>query len=89
MIKRIIKQDIETDNKPLIVFQNKQIRRKWFNDEWWFVIKDIVIVLTDSKDSSQYLKRLRSRDSALNDVFKGRVQIVPLLGLEFETKGGV
>jgi hypothetical protein len=34
MIKRIIKQDIETDNKPLIVFQNKQIRRKWFNDEW-------------------------------------------------------
>jgi len=72
----------------LIVFQGKKIRRKWFNDEWWFVIKDIVFLLTDSKDPSQYLKKIRSRDDTLNQAFKGGVQFVPPLGLEFETSGG-
>lgn len=72
----------------IILFEQKQVRRVRFNDEWWFVISDVVAVLTDSKDPSQYLKRLRSRDAALNDVFKGGVQFVPPLGLEFDTAGG-
>ena len=72
----------------LVVFQDKNIRRKWFNEEWWFVIKDVVIAITDSKDHSQYLKKLRNRDETVNDLFKGRGQIVPPLGLEFETAGG-
>src|SRR3989338_62977 len=72
----------------LVVFQDKNIRRKWFNEEWWFVIKDVVIAITDSKDPSQYLKKLRNRDETVNNIFKGRGQIVPPLGLEFETPGG-
>jgi DNA-damage-inducible protein D len=75
-------------NKALVVFQGKNIRRTWFNDEWWFVIKDVILVITDSKDPSQYIKKLRSRDETVNDLFKGRGQIVPPLGLEFETAGG-
>ena len=75
-------------HKALAVFQGKTIRRTWFNGEWWFVIKDIVLAITDSKDPSQYLKKLRSRDETVNDLFKGGVQIVPPLGLEFETAGG-
>lgn len=66
-----------TNSKALVVFQDKNIRRTWFNDEWWFVIKDIVLAITDSKDPSQYLKKLRSRDETVNDLFKGRGQIVP------------
>ncbi|MCK5283823.1 MAG: Bro-N domain-containing protein [Nanoarchaeota archaeon] len=76
------------EHNKLVVFQHKNIRRVLYDDEWWFVIKDIVFALTDSKDPSQYLKRLRSRDTALNDVFKGGVQNVPPLGLEFDTPGG-
>ena len=72
----------------ITLFGEKQVRRVKFQGEWWFVIKDVVFVLTASKDSSQYLKRLRSRDNALNDIFKGGVQFVPPLGLEFETAGG-
>ncbi|PIN76206.1 phage antirepressor protein [Candidatus Woesearchaeota archaeon CG10_big_fil_rev_8_21_14_0_10_37_12] len=75
-------------HKSLAVFQGKNIRRTWFNDEWWFVIKDVVLAITDSKDPSQYLKKLRNRDETVNDLFKGRGQIVPPLGLEFETAGG-
>ena len=48
--------------KELVVFQDKKIRRTWFNDEWWFVAIDIIEVLTDSRDPSGYLKDMRKRD---------------------------
>ena len=72
----------------LVVFQDKDIRRTWHNNEWWFVIKDIVFALTDSKNPSQYLKKMRKRDDTLNTAFKGGGQFVPPLGFEFETAGG-
>lgn len=78
---------MDKDN-TLIIFEDKKVRRTWFNDEWWFVVKDVIYVLTDSKDPSQYLKKLRKRDEGVNNLFKGGGQIVPPLGLEFETRGG-
>ncbi len=75
-------------DKALVVFQDKKIRRTWFNDEWWFVISDVVRVITDSVNPSDYLKKLRKRDEALSDAFKGGGQIVPPLGIEFDTAGG-
>ncbi len=48
--------------KGLVVFQDRKIRRTWFNDEWWFVAIDIIETLTDSKDPSGYLKDMRRRD---------------------------
>ena len=54
-------------NKALAVFQGKQIRRNWFNDEWWFSVIDIVQLLTESPDPKQYIKKMRSRDSSLNE----------------------
>jgi DNA-damage-inducible protein D len=51
----------------LIVFQDKNIRRTWFNDEWWFVAIDIVSVLTDSKNPGGYLKDMRRRDTSFNE----------------------
>ncbi len=64
-------------SNSLMIFEDLEIRRKWFNEEWWFVIRDVVQVLTESKDPSQYLKRLRSRDSWLNNLFKGGVKLYP------------
>ena len=72
----------------IILFGEKQVRRALFQDEWWFVIKDVVSIITESKDPSQYLKKLRSRDSSLNNIFKGGVQFVPPLGLDFDNAGG-
>ena len=48
-------------NKALVVFQGKKIRRIWNNDEWWFSVVDIVGVLTDSEDSRNYWKVLKHR----------------------------
>jgi DNA-damage-inducible protein D len=67
----------------LIVFQNKKIRRTWFNEEWWFVATDIVEVLTDSIDPSGYLKDIRRRDKSFN---KGWGQIATPLSIQ--TVGG-
>ncbi|MFT4250728.1 MAG: Bro-N domain-containing protein [Candidatus Woesearchaeota archaeon] len=72
----------------LVVFQDKNIRRTWHDNEWWFVIKDVVFALTDSKNPSEYLKKMRRRDDSLNEAFKGGGQFVPPLGFEFETAGG-
>ncbi len=72
----------------LVLFEEQQVRRVWHEDAWWFVITDVVSVLTDSLDPSQYLKRMRQRDSQLNELFKGGVQFVPPLALPFDTSGG-
>ncbi len=51
---------MESD-KALVVFQGKQIRRTWFNDEWWFSVVDITEVLTESEDARNYWKVLKHR----------------------------
>ena len=53
------------ENK-IIVFQDRKIRRTWFNGEWWFSVSDVVEALTDSADVKQYIKKMRSRDPELN-----------------------
>ncbi len=60
------------------LFESKQIRSVWNETEqkWYFVVEDVVLVLTDSKDPKQYIKRMRQRDGELA---KGWVQIVPWL----------
>jgi hypothetical protein len=73
----------------MTVFEEHQVRRIFHNDEWWFVLSDIVGVLTDAPDPSDYLKKLRRRDSSLAEAFKGGGQIVPPLALPFETPGGI
>ncbi|MCF8208903.1 MAG: Bro-N domain-containing protein [Rhodoferax sp.] len=50
----------------IAVFQETSIRRVWHNEEWWFSISDVVVVLTDSADPRQYIKKMRSRDQTLN-----------------------
>ena len=45
----------------LVVFQDKKIRRTWFNDEWWFSVIDIIEALTDSERPRKYWSDLKSK----------------------------
>jgi len=60
------------------LFESKNIRSVWNDAEqkWYFVVEDVVSVLTDSNDPKQYVKRMRQRDLELA---KGWVQFVPTL----------
>ena len=73
----------------IALFQRKQVRRTIHNNEWWFVMTDVIVALTDSRNPSDYLKKMRKRDPLLADAFKGGGQIVPPLALPFETEGGI
>ena len=67
----------------LIVFEGREIRHTWNNNEWWFVLEDIVQILTDSSDPKQYIQKMKKRDEPLA---KGWVQIVHTLVVD--TAGG-
>lgn len=53
-------------DSKIVVFQDKQIRRAWMNEQWYFSIADVVEFLTDSVDVKQYIKSMRQRDPLLN-----------------------
>lgn len=67
------------------LFENRQVRSVWVEAEekWYFVVEDVVAILTDSRDPKQYLKRMRQRDEQLA---RGWVQFVPTLSVD--TAGG-
>jgi|SRR3989344_202317 len=50
----------------LALFEGKQIRKIWHNEEWWFSVTDIVFALTESSDIKQYIKKMHQRDPFLN-----------------------
>ncbi len=68
----------------IAVFQGKKVRKTIHQNEWWFVIEDIILTLTDSNDSKQYIQRMKQRDEELE---KGWVQIVHTL--DIQTEGGI
>jgi len=49
----------------LVVFKNKEIRRKLYNNAWWFSVADVVEALTETPNSSYYIKKMRKRDAEL------------------------
>ena len=80
----------EPDSNPekrIALFQQKEIRRVIHNNEWWFVIIDVVAALTDSANPKGYFTDMRRRDPQLGEALKGGANCHPL-GLEFDTAGG-
>ena len=74
------------NNKAIAIFDSKQIRRFYDSskDVWYFSLVDIVAALTDSANATDYLKKLRKRDSDLNSYLGTNCPLV-----EMETSSGV
>ncbi len=49
------------EGKALVVFQDKKIRRSWFNDEWWFSVVDIIVALDASTRPRKYWSDLKKK----------------------------
>ena len=67
----------------IALFQRKEVRRTIHDNEWWFVVEDVVLALIDSREAKQYIQRMKLRDPELQ---KGWVQIVHTLPIP--TEGG-
>jgi DNA-damage-inducible protein D len=52
---------MENANTSLVAFQDKNIRRVWFNNEWWFSVVDIIEALTESGRARKYWSDLKIR----------------------------
>jgi hypothetical protein len=76
-------ENMKDENTKIALFEGKEIRKVWHDNMWYFVVEDVVLILTASKDVKQYIKKMRIRDVELN---KGWVQIVHTLLVN--TKGG-
>jgi len=71
------------ETNKIVLFKGKRIRKTFYNNEWWFVVEDVVLALIDSNDPKQYIQRMKQRDPELS---KGWVQIVHTLAVP--TEGG-
>lgn len=67
------------------LFESKQIRTVWneADKKWYFVVADVVQVLTGTPNPGDYIKKMRKRDEELS---KGWGQFVPTLLVD--TAGG-
>jgi len=67
------------------LFESKQIRTVWndLDEKWYFVVADVIQVLTDTPNPSDYIKKMRKRDEELS---KGWGQFVTPLSVD--TVGG-
>jgi len=72
-----------SSSQRIALFHGKEVRRTLHENEWWFVIENVVAVLTDSIDPKGYIRDLRRRDEEMS---KGWGQIAHTLSVE--TEGG-
>lgn len=52
------------ETSQIIVFQEKKIRRIYFENEWYFSVVDIIEVLTDSPEPRKYWNKVKAREFA-------------------------
>ena len=56
-----------TNAEKLQAFEDKKVRTVWVDEEekWFFSVLDVIEVLTDSKDPTDYFKKMRKREEGL------------------------
>jgi prophage antirepressor-like protein len=63
---KILKKSLTLKAITPAVFEQKDVRRVWHDEQWHFAVADVVAVLSESKDVKQYIKKMRARDKELS-----------------------
>ena len=58
------------ENSTLSIFEWKQVRKVWHDEQRYFSVLDIIYALTDSVNPKDYLKKIKKRDYEL-DIYIG------------------
>lgn len=53
-----------SDIEKIRLFEDKKIRMVWVGkeEEWYFVVEDVIDAIVESRDPKQYVKRMKLRD---------------------------
>ena len=70
-----------TKKEAIKIFEEKKVRAVWDDEteEWYFSVIDIIAVLTDSSNPTDYFKKMRKRDEQLASFVGTNCPQVPML----------
>ena len=72
------------ETNQLVPFDGKNIRKIWYEEQWYFNVSDIIAILTESKDPKAYWRNLKKRLLAES----GKEFVSNCYGLKFEANDG-
>ena len=52
-------------HQAIILFQEKQVRRIWHDETWYFSVVDVIEILTDSPNPRNYWNMLKKKENQL------------------------
>ena len=59
---------LTSESTKISIFHGKQIRRTFFENEWWFSVIDVIAFLTDSKKPRDYWYKMKAREKSTTEV---------------------
>jgi DNA-damage-inducible protein D len=72
-----------SNNNKIVLFQEKEVRRFWHEEEWWFVLNDVIAVLSDTPEPAAYARKMKLRDKELAKIWNDLV-----ITIKVSTEGG-
>lgn len=71
-----------TKQNQIQIFNDRKVRTVWDSEteEWYFSVVDVVAVLTDSANPTDYLKKMRKRDPELGEYVGTNCPQIPMVG---------
>jgi prophage antirepressor-like protein len=79
-----MKNKIIPKNTLPVIFEENEVRRVWHEEQWFFVVEDVIQALIESVSAKSYMQKMKQRDVELR---QGWGQIVHTL--DMSTKGGL
>ena len=71
-----------TKKNQIQIFNDRKVRTVWDSEkeEWYFSVVDVVGVLTDSANPTDYLKKMRKREPELGEFLGTNCPQIPMIG---------
>lgn len=66
---------MDNNNNKIVIFQEKQIRRVWHEEAWWFAIADVIEMLTDSPQPRQYWTKVKKKIAEESQLYPIWIQL--------------
>lgn len=79
---------IMTKKNQIQIFNDRKVRTVWDSEkeEWYFSVVDVVGVLTDSANPTDYLKKMRKREPELGEFLGTNCPQIPMTGESGRTR---